>query len=160
MAKQKSPQWLLDSINYWKDLIDEVEIGVDWADAYSHCWRCGKETKALQRCHIQPKSKGGNLDPDNIIALCSRCHDEMPNVDGDKNAVWDWIKRTCSSTYDTFWYEKALKAVGMKWEDLDLNKVLENQGRASQHFAQTSGGAILSQGTIEWIFLNSKKDSP
>lgn len=151
--------WLQEAIDYWKDLIDEEDIGTDWADAHNHCWRCGKTVKNLQRCHIKPKSRGGGLEPSNVVALCPRCHDEMPNVVDDSGAVWDWIKRDHAEYYDSFWKEKALKAVGLEWQDLDLNKLLKNMDRTELHFGQLHGGAFISQGTLEWLFLNSQKDS-
>lgn len=156
----KSPQWLLDSINYWKDIIREDDIGTFWEDAHDHCWRCGDRRKHLQQCHVQPKSKDGTLSPDNIIALCSRCHDEMPNVDGDKDAVWDWIKRDHGEAYGLYWAERALKSLGLQWSDLDFDKYQQVKDSLCLHWAQLAGGAILSQGTLEWIFLKSKKDNP
>ena len=54
------------AVDYWASRIDECELSVDWAEADTHCWRCGCE-KNLQHCHIVPDSLGGQDTPSNIV---------------------------------------------------------------------------------------------
>lgn len=45
------------AVDYWANIIDECDLSVDWAEADTHCWRCGCQ-KNLQRCHIIPDALG------------------------------------------------------------------------------------------------------
>jgi len=38
------------------------------------------ERTPLQRCHIIPRSLGGNTDPSNLFLMCTECHDLAPNT--------------------------------------------------------------------------------
>ena len=31
------------AVDYWSKIVDECELSVDWAEADTHCWRCGCE---------------------------------------------------------------------------------------------------------------------
>ena len=95
------------AIDYWSRYVDECDLSVDWAEADTHCWRCGCK-KHLQRCHIIPHSLGGEDAPENIVLLCKRCHAEGPNVT-DPEIMWDWIKSYNVPFYETFW-----QILGMK----------------------------------------------
>ena len=53
-----------DIVSYWAVRINECGLSVDWAEADSHCWRCGCE-KNLERCHIT--SRGGEDQPGNLV---------------------------------------------------------------------------------------------
>lgn len=89
-------------IDYWvRQGVDECDLSVDWAEADSHCWRCGCE-RNLERCHIVPDSLGGKDEPSNLVLLCKRCHADGPNV-ADPEIMWDWIKSYKVAFYDTFW---------------------------------------------------------
>ncbi|MDE6584416.1 MAG: HNH endonuclease [Anaeroplasmataceae bacterium] len=89
------------AVDYWIKYIDECDLSVDWAEANTHCWRCGCE-KHLERCHIIPHALGGEDKPENIVLLCKRCHAEGPNV-ADPSIMWDWIKAYNVPFYETFW---------------------------------------------------------
>ena len=39
-------------IEHWETKVYEGDMGCDWSDAHNHCWRCGKETKSLERLRI------------------------------------------------------------------------------------------------------------
>ncbi|MDR0930320.1 MAG: HNH endonuclease [Clostridiales bacterium] len=150
MAKREAIKTTLNSIvEYWGSRVDECDLSVDWAEADSHCWRCGCE-KNLERCHIIPHSLQGKDEPSNYVLLCKRCHLENPNV-ADKEIMWDWLKAYKTSFYETFWliqgleeykriYGKSvveeLKKLGIK----DRNKVLSSfkatHNMASFHFGQ------------------------
>jgi Zn finger protein HypA/HybF involved in hydrogenase expression len=102
MSDRKSIKTTIkQAIDYWSRIIDECDLSVDWAEADTHCWRCGCE-RHLQRCHIVPHSLGGEDSPKNIVLLCSRCHSEGPNVK-DASVMWDWIKAYKVPFYGTFW---------------------------------------------------------
>lgn len=89
------------AVDYWSKRIDECGLSVDWAEAHTHCWRCGCE-KNLERCHIIPDSLGGEDAPHNIVLLCKRCHVDGPNVT-DPEIMWDWIRAYGVPFYETFW---------------------------------------------------------
>lgn len=95
------------AVDYWSRYVDECDLSVDWAEADTHCWRCGCE-KHLERCHIVPDSLGGKDDPSNIVLLCKRCHQEGPNVT-DPEIMWDWIKAYKVPFYETFWQIRGAK---------------------------------------------------
>lgn len=92
---------------YWFSRIDESELSVDASEALERCWRCGSE-RSLERCHIIPRSLGGEDVPSNYVLLCERCHLENPNVD-DPEIMWDWLKAYKANYYDTFWINRALE---------------------------------------------------
>lgn len=96
-----------EAVDYWSQRVDECELSVDWAEAHTHCWRCGCE-KHLERCHIVPDSLGGEDCPSNIVLLCKQCHGEGPNVT-DPEIMWDWIKAYSVPFYNTFWSLRGLK---------------------------------------------------
>lgn len=97
---------LSEIIAYWRH-VDEGGLSVDWAEAESHCWRCGYK-KDLERCHIIPDSLGGKDEPSNLVLLCKRCHAEGPNVT-DPEIMWDWIRAYGVPHYETFWPIRGMK---------------------------------------------------
>ena len=102
MSERKSIKTTISqSVDYWSKRIDECGLSVDWAEAHTHCWRCGCE-RNLERCHIIPDSLGGEDAPRNIVLLCKRCHADGPNVT-DPEIMWDWIKAYSVPFYNTFW---------------------------------------------------------
>lgn len=92
---------------YWFSRIDESELSVDASEALERCWRCGSE-RSLERCHIIPRSLGGEDVPSNYVLLCERCHLENPNVD-DPEILWDWLKAYKENHYGRFWINRALE---------------------------------------------------
>lgn len=104
-APIKTP--ISEVIAYWEKRVDECGLSVDWAEADSHCWRCGHE-KDLERCHIVPDSLGGKDEPSNLVLLCKRCHAEGPNVI-DPEIMWDWIKAYGVPFYGSFWFVRGRK---------------------------------------------------
>ena len=98
-ANIKTP--IQEAVKYWAERIDECGLSVNWAEAETHCWRCGCEEN-LQRCHIIPDPLGGRDEPANIVLLCERCHIHGPNVT-DPEIMWDWIKAYSVPFYNTFW---------------------------------------------------------
>ena len=98
---------LSEIIAYWEKHVDECGLSVDWAEAESHCWRCGYE-RNLERCHIIPDSLGGKDEPSNLVLLCKRCHAEGPNVT-DPEIMWDWIRAYGVPFYGTFWFIRGMK---------------------------------------------------
>jgi len=108
-ARSTTKQAIAD---HWSPLVSELDMGCDWEDAVTDCWRCGVEpSRGLERCHIVPAQEpfNGPDDPSNYVLLCSRCHREAPNV-SDPSVMWQWIKDT-HRYYDngsyspTWWFE-------------------------------------------------------
>lgn len=57
---RKSITTIQEIVDYWRNILYEGDLSVDWDNADSHCWRCGCE-KNLERCHIIPDSLGGRM---------------------------------------------------------------------------------------------------
>jgi hypothetical protein len=118
--------------NFWKTRIKEEDIGTNWSQAETHCWRCGSERlkgnkneSALEMCHIVPNSRGGLNEDSNLVLLCSKCHKEAPNHTNPKY-MWLWIKTTSNKAED-FWLSKCKeeykKMFGEEfWAGIDLSK--------------------------------------
>ena len=49
------------------------------------CKLCEQETNWLVKHHIQPKSRGGTNDPENIIKLCYGCHWQLHKIQRARN---------------------------------------------------------------------------
>ena len=93
-TKKQIVEWGMANIN-------ECGYGVDAADMATRCWRCGYE-RETERCHVIPKSLGGEDKPYNYRLFCHDCHLEQPNVN-DYEATDKWVRKTCYGFYDTFW---------------------------------------------------------
>ena len=157
-------QELKDTISYHQKYIDETEIGVNLQDAHERCWRCGDKTK-LQKCHIVPRSLGGDDHARNLIPLCADCHDEAPNV-ADPLAMWLWIKATHAGSYDQFWGLRAealahqLEPRLKEWQatsTLGLEQLMFRYGqqfqRAGIHFSQKLSGQKMTLATRAWLLI-------
>jgi hypothetical protein len=123
---------------YHYENTDELGMGADACDWRERCWRCGYVSD-LERCHIIPKSLGGQDSPENYILLCNKCHQEAPNVKDNKQ-IMKWIKETNVGAYDIF------------WELRDIFIGVQNE--ISVHFGQ---GGNLNQSTNEWALIEFKK---
>ena len=95
-------------VDYWKDKIDESDLGCDFADmieddgVHGRCWRCSHRSrlKSLERCHIIPEQKPflGEDKPSNFVILCGSCHIEAPDC-SNSDIIFNWIKSTKFSIY-------------------------------------------------------------
>lgn len=157
-------QELNDAISYHQRYIAETDIGVDWMDAHERCWRCGDKTKT-QKCHIVPRSLGGEDHASNYVALCADCHDEAPNV-ADPAAMWLWIQATHAGCYDQFWGLRAealahqLEPRLREWQATStlgqeqlLFRYRQQYERAGTHFSQKLSGAKLTLATRAWLLI-------
>jgi len=61
------------------------------------CFACGD--RDVQRCHIFPRSKGGDNTVENLHLLCGKCHVESEYLEGD--FYWRWLKHK----FDNEWQE-------------------------------------------------------
>lgn len=164
---RKNKTWIQEVIAYWSERIYEGDVGVDWGDgtAENHCWRCGCK-RALQRCHIVPRSLGGSDEPSNLIPLCSMCHDEAPNV-VDPDEMWNWIKESHGSLNNVFWLEKAFEKADLKKEQVELMNSKRNDfikialnvlSKTSYHFGQRNGGAQMTLSTWVWVVKQTVRE--
>ena len=119
-----------DIINYWMQYMDECDLNFDWSEANQVCWRCGYKRK-LYRCHIIPDSLGGKDEPNNLVLLCSQCHEEAPNVE-DSKFMWDWIKSFHSPLYNTFFKIRALEEYERIYHKSFINE-LKNRNIVTDH---------------------------
>lgn len=134
---------ITNAVEYWSQYVDECDLSVDWAEAETHCWRCGCE-KHLERCHIVPDSLGGEDTPKNIVLLCKRCHAEGPNVT-DPDIMWDWIKAYKVPFYETFWQirgEKEYEFIYKKKISEEIQDILDQCGKSS---SDAEVEAVLAQ---------------
>ena len=110
-------------VSYWrsheKELADLLGQLPDWGEPA--CWVCnwnwrGRYSKwddcPVERCHITPKSKGGANTPDNIVLMCSTCHDLAPDA-VDPRAFGQWAK---SQNWLKRWSRELLQTL----DDLEL----------------------------------------
>lgn len=94
-------------VDYWAGYQDECGLSVDWAEAETLCWRCAHQ-RQLQRCHIIPRSLGGDESASNLVLLCAQCHAEAPNVE-DAGFMWVWLRAHAVPFYGTYWQERGLR---------------------------------------------------
>ena len=151
-------------VSYWSSRIDESDIGSDWSDATERCWRCGQQTKSLQKCHILAKQFGGVMSPNNVILLCRECHDEAPDVI-DPGEVWRWIKHTKPSLgYGTLKMERAAKMAVEMGADIQRFSVDRfNQIMLSEvglHLMQSGAGCRIKPSSIAWAIGKACKPAP
>lgn len=66
--------WTIDgkATPYWQ----EIREAVLKSDNHT-CQRCGVYGRDLTVHHILPRAEGGGDNPENLIALCAKCHDEV-----------------------------------------------------------------------------------
>ena len=154
--------WLAECVAFWSARIYEGDIGVDWADATEHCWRCGAKSK-LQKCHVVAKQFGGGDGPSNIIPLCSLCHDEMPDVT-ESSEVWRWINATKPAYgYGTLYLERAVNDCVSRGVDLsrfDKKRFGVLMGESvGLHMMQSGAGCRVKPASIAWAIAKSCEDA-
>lgn len=148
-------RWITAAIQHWMPLLDEgFDIGCDWAEAATHCWRCGCK-RSLQRCHIVPKQLGGTLAPDNVMPLCADCHAEAPDTD-DPADFLSWVKDTRNrGCYETYWPIRCWREAGLppsasqehvsavlaKWTEM----LPDSAGTHTTHVATSTKVALLKR---------------
>lgn len=64
------------------DSINENDLPLIWNDR--------NVTHKLQRCHIKPRSLGGEDTPDNLFLLCAKCHEESPDTTNSRT-FFRWV---------------------------------------------------------------------
>lgn len=142
-----------ECVDYWSARICETDIGVDWSDAIDRCWRCGCQTKSLQKCHIVAKQFGGNMTHENIVLLCRDCHDEAPDVT-DGREMWRWIKETRPMFYGTLKAERAMEIAASRGVDLSKFNAKRFAEIADEHVGvhlmQSGSGARLKPSSLAW----------
>lgn len=147
---------IAQAVDYWSRRIDECGLSVDWAEADTHCWRCGCE-KHLERCHIVPDSLGGKDTPENIVLLCKRCHAEGPNVT-DPDIMWDWIKAYNVPFYETFWQIRGAKEyefIYKKKVSQEIRDILAQCGKDSTDLSLRSPESLCAYTLVlDNYFLN------
>lgn len=124
---------------YWFSKIDESELSVDALEALNRCWRCGYERK-LERCHIIPRSLGGEDNPSNFVLLCKRCHSENPNVN-DPEIMWDWLKAYKETLYDMFWIKRGLE----EYEKIYMTKFFDDIKSYDENISIEDGKKLISE---------------
>lgn len=67
----------------WK--MSEEDLLVD-------CWACGVSSKC-ERHHIEPQEFGGKDNPENIVPLCTVCHDILDRYRWQRLEIWSWFSK-------------------------------------------------------------------
>jgi hypothetical protein len=112
---------------------DECGMGCDADEWHHRCWRCGY-IRDLEKCHIIPKSLGGNCnDPSNFVLLCNMCHQEAPNVNNNYE-MWRFIEDTSIASYNCFWNYREILSKSLK--------------KCSHHFGH---GGKMNKTTKKWL---------
>ena len=152
---RKVPAWLAGAIAHHSKTRDESDMGCDWDEAALRCWRCGRDS-TLQQCHIVPRSMGGSDEPSNMVALCSRCHDEAPDV-ASSEMMWMWVKSTRATFHCDIWARRIFD--GMRKQDIEylaqvgedgVNDIMrEAAGMVGIHCGQLGQGAYVK--TSSWV---------
>ena len=112
-----------DIVNFWSKIIDDKDLNINWdEDSHKVCWSCGVEPGggSLNRCHIIPKSLGGEDLPSNMVLLCVQCHRENPNIK-DVDLYWDWLKSRARPKYFPTGPMKGLGGL-LYWIDRSLSE--------------------------------------
>ena len=130
-----------DVVDYWSQREDECGLAVDWSEAHERCWRCGCASK-LQRCHIIPGSRNGELTANNLVLLCDLCHKEAPNTT-DARMMWIWLRSTCVPFYETFLVARGLEEFARMFGRLPFTN-LSPAALQSSEFTQTLDEEINS----------------
>jgi hypothetical protein len=147
-------------VEYWVGHQTECGLSVDWAEAEQVCWRSAHKRK-LQRCHIIPRSLGGDEGPSNLVLLCAQCHSEAPNV-ADPEFMWVWLRAHAAPFYGTYWQERGIREyeliygekpfLGLAHSDELMQKV---NVIAEEVFPKTSrhwGQGKINPATWAWVF--------
>ena len=171
--KKAKTTWISKCWDHHSQYICELDVAPDWGDwetDWNMCWCCGHRTPRLQKCHIIPKSLGGTNNPENIVPLCSQCHDKAPDVI-DNKIMFEWIKEQQNPTsglgLGRYWHVQSLiddlvpdiiETYGeIDWEEL-IEIVKGNYSKTSAHCGQVGQGSMFKDGTREWIIKESLKD--
>jgi len=157
MGKRKATPEVEGIVAYWSVRIPETDLGTDWDEATIRCWCCGRPRK-LQKCHITPHAQGGPATPDNLVLLCSHCHEDAPDVPN-ADAMFAWIRTSRHEFYDIGTSLKALaRACADLGADFEVAYVAastpEGRAKVKERLAQcgTHGGR-LSASTVAWALV-------
>lgn len=124
---------------YWFSRIDESDLSVDASEALERCWRCGSK-RSLERCHIIPRSLGGEDIPSNYVLLCKRCHLENPNV-YDSESMWDWLRAYKEHHYNTFWINRGME----EYERIYKSKFKDDIAIFNQYLTEKEAKEFLEE---------------
>ena len=87
---KSSQTWVQKAFEAHSRFIEEGYVDLEPGE-FDRCWCCGNYRRKLQKCHIIPRALGGSDKPDNIVPLCSKCHDKQPDV-ADSLHTFEWLK--------------------------------------------------------------------
>jgi len=157
--RTKNGSWLDAAVLYWRTRVYEGDLGCDWSEADKVCWNCG-HCRSLQKCHIIPRSIGGEDEPSNIVALCAQCHDLSPDV-SDESEIWRWIKSNRagrSGMYNTYWGEVALEESGVDPASVSLAELKKHLRLVGEHVGQLTGRIRIKPSSVAWALRSSVKE--
>ena len=162
MTRNKNHQWIKECWDHCSGIVSELDVAVDWGSwesECSRCWCCGHEGR-LQRCHVVPKSLGGDDSAANVVPLCAQCHDEAPDVI-DPSEMFRWIAERQNPVsglgLGRYWHlydasaNFARQVVGpINWPLL-RECIATAYEQASCHCSQFNAGPKFKQSTRGWI---------
>ena len=172
---------------------DVEQVVFDWGEPC--CWACGKPIispyeenrpvgesvdlvkiwnnayvkSKLNRCHIVPRTKGGEDAPRNLFLMCESCHESSPDT-VNKNAFFRWVydrRKTHSNgvkrpdiVYKEI--EKRLKRRGLNISPVEIVSAIGDENTSYEnlkeylkshiethefHFAESS----ILEGYVDWL---------
>jgi 5-methylcytosine-specific restriction endonuclease McrA len=158
--------------DHWKDRFRELGIFIDRGEP--SCWACGfhygarydiKRSDAssieifaawdripLQRCHIVPRSLGGEDDVSNLFLMCRECHDLAPNT-AIPDIFFRWVRSQSSHRRESDKIQEAIRAFVIDQIERDkLTDVIESaefkawlRGKLGLHRPQSNYGSVSSR---------------
>jgi HNH endonuclease len=171
MSEVKLQTKIRDIVSYWETRANECDMGCDFDEANKRCWACGilgkpRDPSHLERCHIIPRSLGGEDIPSNYVILCRNCHMEAPDV-VDPSVMWEFIKKKSYDYKDgehsvAYYFrmihklmEESKLVIPENREDLPFNTedIVKNNTDKS-----VLVGGKFTPATREWIFKTTIND--
>jgi len=175
-----------DIFEYWKDWLDERCF--DWGEP--SCWACGRwwDTKydvedpnapweeirkawnkvPLQRCHIIPKSLGGEDEPSNLFLMCKECHDRAPDTTS-REAFFKWVEnqnwtgrvfKSIEEEFKAFGFDEKTPKEIEELSDMLISKDFKEWARnkIGIHFSQSGSGSQITPSTIVALLWEYSKN--
>ena len=146
------------------DNIPEVDLSKIWNDV--------KIKKHLDRCHIVPRTKGGEDSPSNMFLMCKSCHEKSPDTVNTR-AFFRWVydqRKTHAfgiSKFDVI-YEKVQKAMSRRGLNIcpeDMVKVCDKENLSYENLKEYLSSHIethglkysetsILEGFVDWLIHN------
>lgn len=155
-----------------KELLQFVDNNPDTKDPifFKKLYELKSLKHELNRCHIQPKSLGGEDSPENLFLMCEKCHIESPDTTN-RAAFFRWVydkrKAYCGgrmtlpeilkrldaelSRRGLPSHEKCFEMLKSPGEFSDIEDYMET--RVTSHWSKISESSMIV-GLADWFLYN------